>query len=153
MDVLLTLAAMGLLLYAAGTDVACRRIPNWVSLAIALLGTARIVLALTEPAGSGLQAAVDLLAAAAVFAAGAGLFALGWFGGGDVKLMAAGTLWLGAAHAGAFLLATVLAGGVLALAFVIAMAVGRSARGSGRASLPYGVAIAAGGILVSAGLV
>jgi prepilin peptidase CpaA len=154
MEPALTLGAVALLLYAAGTDVAARRIPNWVSLAIACLGLVRIALALAgESQAPGLQAVADLAVTVVVFAGGAGLFALGWFGGGDVKLLAAGTLWLGAGQAGAFLLATVLAGGILALIFVLRMALGPRAAGSARVSLPYGVAIAAGGILVSAGLI
>ena len=72
-------------------------------------------------------------------------------GGGDVKLLAAGALWLGAAALGPFLLATVLAGGVLAVAFLLAGLLRRRAAGAAAASLPYGIAIAAGGILVSAG--
>jgi prepilin peptidase CpaA len=159
MDMLLALAAVLLLLWAAATDVISRRIPNPLSLALAGAGAARILADLLAAPGSAmaLVALTDLWIALVVFAVGAGLFALGWFGGGDVKLLAAGTLWLGAAQAGAFLYLPVLAGGVLALAFHGRRAAVRI-RGAGggpapEVSLPYGVAIAAGGILLTTGLV
>ena len=63
-------------------------------------------------AGEGaLTAALDLAAALAVFALGALAFHFGLLGGGDVKLLAAGALWLGAAALGPYLMVTVLAGG------------------------------------------
>ena len=60
----------------------------------------------------------DLLVTVAVFAAGALAFHLGALGGGDVKLMAAGALWTGAGLADEFLMITLMAGGVLALAYL-----------------------------------
>jgi prepilin peptidase CpaA len=144
---LLTLAAVGLFAAAAVTDTRSRRIPNPLPAGLALLGLARIVLGLA--AGTGLAAAgLDLAAAAAVFTATAVAFRFRLLGGGDAKLLAAGALWLGAAALGPFLLATALAGGALAIAFLLTGLVRRDAVAAG---LPYGIAIAAGGILASAG--
>ena len=95
--------------------------------------------------------------ALAVLLVGMGLFALGWLGGGDVKLIAAAALWLGAGHVLTFLTYTALAGGVLAVLVLLfrrselpaalqrrAWAVRLHAPETG---LPYGVAIAAGALL------
>jgi prepilin peptidase CpaA len=146
---LLVLSACALAIFAAAaaTDARDRRIPNALSGALALLGLARIALALAtgEPP---LPLAIDLAAAVAVFALGALGFASGVLGGGDVKLLAAGALWLGAAALLPFLTATALAGGVLALAFV---AWGLLGPARPKPGLPYGIAIAAGGILVTGG--
>ena len=147
MALVLSIAAIALFAAAAVTDTRARRIPNRLSLALAALGALRIALALTEEHGA-LASAIDLAAALAVFALGAGAFRFGLLGGGDVKLLAAGTLWLGAAALGPYLMTTVLAGGALALVFVIGRHV---LPGGRRPSLPYAVAIAAGGILTTAG--
>jgi prepilin peptidase CpaA len=143
----LTLAAVGLLVAAAITDGRSRRIPNPLPLGLALLGLARIASGLAGGAGIAM-AALDLAAAAAVFLAGAVAFRFRLLGGGDVKLIAAAALWLGAAALGPFLLATALAGGALAVGFLLLRLLGR---GGVAAGLPYGIAIAAGGIFVSAG--
>lgn len=143
----LAFAAIAIFLAAAVTDLRSRRIPNGLALALAALGLARMVLAVPE---TGAAPSGDLLAAAAVFAVGALAFHLGVLGGGDVKLMAAGALWTGAALADEFLMTTLLAGGVLALVYVTRGVVSRFRTGE-RAdlTLPYGIAIAAGGVLTT----
>jgi prepilin peptidase CpaA len=145
MDIL-TLAAIGLFAAAAVVDGRSRRIPNPLPGGLALLGILRIATDLAAGAGLG-AAALDLAAATAVFLAGAVAFRFRLLGGGDVKLIAAAALWLGAAALGPFLLATALAGGALAIGFLLT----RHLREGLAAGLPYGIAIAAGGILVSAG--
>jgi prepilin peptidase CpaA len=145
----LSLTAIALFGWAALSDVRTRRIPNRLSAALAGLGLARIALALVAGGGAAALAA-DLGMALAVFALGAMIFHFGLMGGGDVKLLAAGTLWLGAPALGTYLFATVLGGGLLAVLFVVWEFVsGRRADPKSRASLPYGVAIAAGGILAT----
>lgn len=143
MPAALTLAALALLVAAATTDVLERRIPNAVTLALALVGLARLGLALGAGAPP-LPIVADVVAAAAVFAVGAAGFNAGLVGGGDVKLLAAAALWLGAAALLPFLMATALAGGVLAALFLVR---GFVRPGGGRVALPYGVAIAAGAVL------
>jgi prepilin peptidase CpaA len=89
---------------------------------------------------------------------GMGLFALGWIGGGDAKLLAACCLWFGWPDAQLFLLDTALAGG--AFAFLLIMARGQLIRPflpllggwAGRLTqpgepAPYGVAIALGALI------
>ncbi len=86
-----------------------------------------------------------------------GLFALGWVGGGDAKLMAAACLWLGWPATQSFMLDTALAGG--AFAFVLLLARGQVIRAFVPAQsgwvgrlvtpgepAPYGVAIAIGAL-------
>ena len=82
-------AASGLLLTACITDLRNYTIPNWISLAI---------VAFYIPVAIGLPLDVALLhlaAFAVVFLSGFGLFAIGVFGGGDAKLLAAVSLWIG----------------------------------------------------------
>jgi prepilin peptidase CpaA len=153
MAYLVPAVAIALFAGAAVEDIARRRIANAFVLALALLALVRLVFGPSFGAAAGTPF-LDLAVAMAVFVAGAVLFRFGLFGGGDVKLLAAGALWIGAASAGSYLFATALAGGLLALGFLVwtlvASAIGKGAR---RPSLPYGVAISAGGILATAGLV
>jgi prepilin peptidase CpaA len=143
---LLSILAIGLFAAAAASDLACRRIPNGVVLALAGLGLLRIALA----SGAG-GLAVDALAAAALFAAGALVFRFGLVGGGDVKKLAAGALWTGTAELYPYLFMTAVAGGLLALGFLIQLRLARpGGKSPPRPSLPYGVAIAVGGILATA---
>lgn len=149
--VVLPALAVALFALAALTDIRWRRIPNALSGALALLGLVRIGLALAA-GGPPLVAGFDIAAASALFACAAAGFHFGLIGGGDVKLLAAGALWLGAGATGPFLLTTMLAGGLLAVLLVAGrMVVPVGARGGAGPSLPYGVAIAAGGILSTGG--
>jgi prepilin peptidase CpaA len=99
--------------------------------------------------------------AAAVFAVGAVLFARGYVGGGDVKLLTAATLWAGPAGTPALLMLTGMLGGVLAL--FLLMPFGNHLVAAARVMLgqppvpaergfatavPYGVAIAGASLIV-----
>ena len=66
-------------------------------------------------------------------------------GGGDVKLAAALALWFSPASTLKFLVLMSLAGGVLTLGV---MALHRFKRREGRPEIPYGVAIAFGGLVI-----
>jgi prepilin peptidase CpaA len=83
-----------------------------------------------------------------VFAGAAGLFALGWMGGGDVKLITAIAAWTGLEGLPALLMGTVLSGGVLALVIIGARARLTGApdrtRVARETQVPYAVAIAGG---------
>ena len=81
----------------------------------------------------------------AVFAIFAGLFALGWMGGGDVKLLGALALWLPLVPLLRMLIAMSVLGGVLTL---IVIAVHRFRKLETSPEVPYGVAIAAAGLWV-----
>jgi prepilin peptidase CpaA len=147
-----TLTAIVLLLVtcaAAAIDVRTRRIPN------ALTGAAALAaLALHLPAGP-LAVALALGAMIAAFAIGSVAFTAGWFGGGDVKLLAA-CCGLASFPGSVSLVLYVLVAGML-LALVTAAMSGRlvalvrstaavAMHGAPveKNTLPYGVAIAAG---------
>lgn len=145
---------IGLVLYGAWSDSRTLRIPNWVSLALltAFLPAAVI-------AGIGLEAiAWHLGAGVLVLSIGIVLFALNLFGGGDAKMMGACALWVGWNNLLLFVLAVLLAGGVLSL-MVVLLRKGlgiwpgwlvRSAEGlfTESKAIPYGIAIAIGAIIV-----
>lgn len=152
----------GMLAFAAISDVASRRIPNAVSI---------IVLASFVVAGVAAPDRVDIIGgvwvAAIVLSVGFIGFAFGKIGGGDVKLLAAVALWAGPAAAMDFLMITGLAGGGLAILYLLpeiahgmtwlravaerripslqTIAVSTDVKAEG---LPYGVAIAVGGFFV-----
>ena len=89
--------------------------------------------------------AIQLAAGGIVFALLAVAFYAGMMGGGDVKLAAALALWFPPAGTIKFLVLMSLAGGVLTLGIVIWH---RIKRGGGRPQIPYGVAIAIGGLAI-----
>jgi prepilin peptidase CpaA len=132
------LAAM--LLVACWSDLRTRTIPNGLNLAIALLAFPfwwTVGLPLWP------DAAIQVAVALAVFAVFAGVFALGAMGGGDVKLVAAIALWLPWQAVIAMLFIMSVAGGLLTLAMLIRHKV---AKHGGKLEIPYGVAIAFGGL-------
>jgi prepilin peptidase CpaA len=89
--------------------------------------------------------AVQLAASGIVFALLAGAFYVGMMGGGDVKLAAALALWFPPAGTIKFLVFMSVAGGVLTLGI---LAWHRAQRREGRPQIPYGVAIAVGGLAI-----
>jgi prepilin peptidase CpaA len=91
----------------------------------------------------GIQVAI----AAAVFVLFALAFYAGMMGGGDVKLAAALALWFSLQSTIKFLVVTSLAGGVLTLGI---LAWHKVKRREGRPEIPYGVAIAVGGLVILA---
>jgi prepilin peptidase CpaA len=132
------------LVFAALTDIRRRQIDNWLNAAIAL-GAPVFWWA------SGLalwpDVALQLGVAAAAFAVFAALFALKMMGGGDVKLLTVLALWVEPAQFLQLLMVMAIAGGVLTLAMG-AWHVARRQRD--KLAIPYGVAIAFGGLWVLA---
>jgi prepilin peptidase CpaA len=111
LQAVLVLVFPALVIVGALRDVLSYTIPNWISLAL-VAGFPLAALALGLSLGAiGLHAGIG----AAALTAGMAMFALGWVGGGDAKLLAAAGLWLGWPAAVTFLLVTGLAGGALAL--------------------------------------
>ncbi len=145
MPLSLTLPAIALFSAAAITDLRSRRIPNLLSAGLALVGLARIAAGFATGGAAG--AGVDLAAAVAVFAVAAVAFQFRLLGGGDVKLIGAGALWLGADALARFLATTALAGGLLAIVYLAGMRL-FPPKGE-EPGLPYGIAIAVGGILTT----
>jgi prepilin peptidase CpaA len=175
---------VALLALAALIDLRERRIPNWLTGGVAALYPLYVLVSPMPVASLGVALAV----AAAMFLFGFVLFARQLIGGGDVKLIAAVTLWTGLDHLALFALITSLAGGGLALGSLWYQrwrgvidahmaALGWSLAPTGRMrhaestsseasdgaassaieqaplTLPYGIAIAAGGLAVVAQLI
>jgi prepilin peptidase CpaA len=150
------------LLGAAISDIRRYLIPNRYPAAIVL---AYFIYAMSHPLD---QTLWGLAIGAAAFVLCAILFAAGIVGGGDAKLLAATTLWAGPSLAPVFLTCTVLAGGLLALAWLtpfrrLMPAAPEAARPSARPAAtgsglrsrfhqptPYGAAIAVGGFYIVA---
>ena len=141
-------ALIGAVLCAAAIEDAVRlRISNLTCLAV-------IVVALVAMAIHGFPAALwqNAVVFLLIFVAGTGAFAAAMLGGGDVKLLAALGLWMNFAGAVWLIAAVFLAGGVLALLFILTRPIrrrARKARGkSDSTGIPYGLAIAAGAAMV-----
>ena len=152
-------AMMVLAIAGAITDVRNYRIPNSINLLIAGLFPVYVFFSET-----GVDWSFALLIAGAVFAAAAILFSLGFIGGGDAKMLTVLALWAGPAHMADFIFTTTLVGGVLAVLMMTsarhALALAAESLGQHRLSavfqgdvLPYGVAIAAGGVVVGLKLI
>src|SRR6478735_10800593 len=100
-----------LMAYAASSDLLTMKIANWLVLALV---AAYFVMAFT--AGIPLdQIGMSVAAAAIVLAIAFAFFAFGWIGGGDAKLAAATTLWLGLALILPYIVYSGLLGGALTL--------------------------------------
>jgi prepilin peptidase CpaA len=148
------LTAFPLLVVAAAlTDAASFTIPNRIS-ALLVVIFVPAALALGVPLGElGLHAAVFVVA----LLVGMGLFAAGWVGGGDAKLLASASLWLGLQAMPVFLIAMALAGGALSVLLMNIRASWLQPYLAGTppwlarlatpgADVPYGVAIAIGAL-------
>jgi prepilin peptidase CpaA len=108
----LTLASIAILLAAAMHDVIARTAPNWMAIALAVLGVASRILHGHILIGFG--------AAFAVFVLAAFCWRRGWLGGADVKLLAAAALIVPPGDVPGFLSAVALAGAALALVYLAA---------------------------------
>ena len=162
-------ALAGLLVFGALIDIESRRLPNWLTGAVAGLYGLYVIVSPEPVDWPGAFAVAGL-----VFGLGFVAFAFKVMGGGDVKLMAGLALWAGTAHIGAFLFVTSLAGGALAVIMLLQrrwaglfpqfsfwpplsnLTAGKIAdpfsvsavEHADTTSLPYGVAIAAGGFAI-----
>ncbi|WP_072674065.1 A24 family peptidase [Erythrobacter sanguineus] len=132
------------LVFAAFTDIRRRQIDNWLNGAIAL-GAPLFWWA------SGISlwpdVAIQLGVAFAAFVLLAGLFALKVMGGGDVKLLTVLALWIPPQIFLQLLVIMAIAGGVLTIAMGAWHFLRRQKE---RLAIPYGVAIAFGGLWVLA---
>jgi prepilin peptidase CpaA len=140
--------------FAAAFDLFTMTIPNKISLL--LIATFCVVAPIVGmPVNLML---VHAAAALAVLVAGFILFSRGWFGGGDAKLLAAATLWLGFDGLLNFMISVGLLGGVLSVVvlmfrmYVPAQWIARPdwlvklhLKDSG---VPYGLAISAAALIV-----
>lgn len=160
MPVLFSLAVLGLLMIAAWRDIATRTIPDSIGLLIVVVGALSQIF--ERPSVLAVSAATALLLFVTLLIA----YSRGLLGGGDVKIMTALAIGLSPFNSYRFIIATALAGGILAIAYLVlsprlrrpyrAKPISLLARVAAveawrirrRGSLPYGVAIAAGGAFV-----
>lgn len=154
LPILALLVFPALVVYAACSDLLTMRIANWLVLALVV---AYVVLALVAQRPLA-EIGIGFVTAAGVLVLFFAFFAFGWIGGGDAKLVAAITLWLGLELLLPYLLYSALLGGGLTL-FVLA------ARANAvtpllmrfkwiewlhnpKAGVPYGIALAIAGLLI-----
>lgn len=140
------------MLMAAYKDATSMTIPNWISLA--LIGAFFVMLPFTWAGPS--VFAEHLLVGLTFFAAGFAMFAFGWLGGGDAKMMAATALWWTWPDAVNYIYFSAAFGGILGLALLlgrryIPVRVLTSEWAymmfKDQKKMPYGLALAAGGIV------
>lgn len=129
-------------------------IPNRISAAMVLMFFPLALLAGLGPS----EILTHVLAGLIGLLVGVLLFIPGWFGGGDAKLLAAIALWIGLENLFPYAVSVALAGGAIAFAFSSARSVplptpflgqGWALRLHRRdAGVPYGLALAAGALIV-----
>jgi len=155
MTALLVLAPFVLLLLvAAGWDLATYTIPNLIS----VLLIASFLLFSFAAGLSGAALASHAAAAAIALVVGFALFAFRYIGGGDAKFFAAASAWIGMHNLLQYALMATLFGGALALVLIAARRLPLPAALAGHgwiarlhetnAGVPYGVALAAGGVAI-----
>ena len=132
------LAAM--LVWIAVVDVRTYIISDRINVAIALLAP---VYWLSAGVPLWPDAAIRVGVAVAVFVLFAGAFYMNVMGGGDVKLAGALALWFTPFETLTLIVVMSIAGGLLTLVVLIGH---RLRRKEGRPEVPYGVAIAVGGM-------
>lgn len=158
MSAILAMLVLPLLLaLAAGFDLASYTIPNRLSAAIVAAFAVFAAVSGLPGAAWGSHLAAGLVALAAGFA----LFAAGWIGGGDAKLFAATALWFGFGDLMSYALIAAVLGGGLTLGLLVMRRIplpgvlirqGWIARlHDDRSGVPYGVALAAGALVVLPG--
>jgi prepilin peptidase CpaA len=155
-QILVVLVFAAVMAVAAFEDFRRFVIPNLLPIVLCALWPAYFAFA---PSFYGALSSIGC--ALAVFLVGAVLFARGWLGGGDVKLLSAATLWAGPAGTPALLMLTGALGGALALFLLmpfgsqITVAI-RTLLGNPPVStergmatpVPYGIAIAGAALIV-----
>jgi prepilin peptidase CpaA len=150
------LVLLGVLLaIAASTDLAARRVPNSIPVVLVLSGLAIQVSSLGWRAAAS-SAAVALACGALLL----GAWSMRLVGGGDLKLAVAVAAWMGTGRIVAFVLATALVAGALAVPFLRSFArarrellvaaaearvgIGGGAPRSRERTVPFAVAVALG---------
>lgn len=140
------------LLWAAASDLKTMTIPNRLTIGLAAVFVPVAFLTHLSLAGWGIHLGLGL----AGLALGMVLFALRFMGGGDAKLIAAASLWLGLDGFVALLVYTAIFGGVLTLALLVlrrffSLYAAKLPHWLGQhleptTGIPYGIAICAGGL-------
>ncbi len=151
----LILSVFPLMVVMAGiSDFFTLKIPNWLNAVIAVSVVPFVILA-----GMPLEIfAWHIIAGLVTFVVGFILFSINIIGGGDAKMLAACAVWVGWDVLMEFAVVTVFAGAVLVIAIKVWVffANRKDIKGmdwaknflSKKPQLPYGIAIAAGGVIV-----
>lgn len=129
----LLVCAAALAFVAVWTDVKRREIPHWLLGGLACLW---LCAALFTPGALGGEPLAGLACGGLALIVGFVLYALGWLGGGDGKLLALLAMWLGPADVGLALLATGALGLLLAVCTLL-----RRGGDWRRRGVPFGLAI------------
>jgi prepilin peptidase CpaA len=146
-------ATAALSVVAAYRDVVSFTLPNWLTLTVAALFAPFVVVMYLSGSLSLATIGTAFAVAAGIFAAGVALFALGTIGGGDVKYLAAASLWAWPVGLLQFLLITSLAGALVAALYLVLPRLASMGAGPTSSSakpsklarpMPYGVAISIG---------
>jgi len=143
-----------LMVLAGAMDIFTMTIPNRIA-----IGLVVSFACLAPFAGFGWEMiALHVAIGAAMLVLGIGAFAAGWIGGGDAKLFAAASLWMGPEYIYQYALVTALFGGVLSLAMLGLRMFSLPAVLSNRSwiarlhdaghGVPYCTALAAAGLIV-----
>lgn len=148
-----------LLLLAAWQDWRTMQIADGISLGIIAVFVAWAAAGFASRGFSLLDLALALACATGMFGLGTLAFAAGAMGGGDVKLAAVVSLFAGPTLILDFVMVTAVVGGLLGVAILAGAPIGPvaptgdgSMRARLRGNLPYGPAIAAGGLWVALAL-
>jgi len=140
--------------FAAANDLFTMKIPNKISLAL-VGGFIAVALLTRMPLENfGTHLAIGF----AVLVASFTLFSLNLLGGGDAKLIAAGSVWIGADHIVEYLVFITIFGGVLSLIILgyrnwipaqkLALPGWALRLHVPKGPIPYGIAIAAGALAI-----
>ena len=148
MQTIVTLVGIGFFIVAAYSDVKTFRIPNALVAAVALLAVTRLIV-IGDPS----VALYTLAASVPLLIIGFVLFALGFVGAGDVKLITAAALLVGYNNLLSFLLLMGICGALISLAALVIHRYLPLYAGprltvllpKARLAVPYGVAIAVAG--------
>ncbi len=140
------------MLMASFKDATTMTIPNWISLT--LIAGFCLVIPFVWPGWS--ELGTHIFVGLTFFLVGFALFAFGWLGGGDAKLMAGTALWWQWPDALIYVLYTTIIGALLALALIIGRkfipvkiltAPWAYKMFKDEKKMPYGLALAGGALL------
>ncbi|MEF2551892.1 prepilin peptidase [Aurantimonas sp. A2-1-M11] len=146
------------MLYAAASDLVSMTISNRVSILLALAFPVVAYAAGMAPGAIGAHLGVGLVCLTVAF----GMFAAGWMGGGDAKLLAATAVWFGPTTALLeYFLFTSIYGGLLTVGLLTVRNFVQPVTGvdfvdrllDGETGIPYGIALGLAGLTVYSGSV
>lgn len=140
--------------FAAATDLLTYKIPNRISIVLVLA-----FLAIAPFNGlSWFAFMIHVATFAVALAVGIGLYAMGAFGGGDAKLLAAVALWVGLESLPTYIAMVAICGGMLAMALIMFRRIPLPELASRQVwiarlherngGIPYGIALAAAALWI-----